>query len=86
MVSQTGFNSVMSHPETIKQMGLCLSNVDPQKCTSDEQRNKVYRTHVLVLELLAAVCLVPKGHPRVLEAFDNYKEVSIGFNFRFETF
>lgn len=29
---------------------------------------------MLVLELLAAVCLVPSGHKKVLEAFDNFKE------------
>lgn len=32
-----------------------------------------FRTHVLVLELLAAVCLVPSGHKKVLEAFDNFQ-------------
>ena len=65
----------MSHPDSINQICLCLSNVDPFKSGTEDQRNKVHRTHVLVLELLAAVCLVPKGHPRILEAFDHYKEV-----------
>jgi hypothetical protein len=35
-----------------------------QENTDEEQTEaemKKYRTHVLVLELLAAVCLVPKG-------------------------
>ena len=35
-----------------------------------------YRTKALVLELLAAVCLVSGGHEIILSAFDNFKEVS----------
>lgn len=34
------------------------------------------RTKALVLELLAAVCLVRGGHDIILSAFDNFKEVS----------
>lgn len=34
-----------------------------------------YRTKALVLELLAAVCLVRGGHEIILSAFDNFKEV-----------
>lgn len=34
------------------------------------------RTKALVLELLAAVCLVRGGHDIILAAFDNFKEVS----------
>lgn len=34
-----------------------------------------YRTKALVLELLAAVCLVRGGHDIILSAFDNFKEV-----------
>ncbi|NXD18631.1 FMNL3 protein, partial [Nothocercus nigrocapillus] len=33
------------------------------------------RTKALVLELLAAVCLVRGGHEIILAAFDNFKEV-----------
>lgn len=33
------------------------------------------RTKALVLELLAAVCLVRGGHDIILSAFDNFKEV-----------
>ena len=33
------------------------------------------RTKALVLELLAAVCLVSGGHDIILSAFDNFKEV-----------
>lgn len=35
----------------------------------------VLRTKALVLELLAAVCLVRGGHDIILSAFDNFKEV-----------
>lgn len=35
------------------------------------------RTKALVLELLAAVCLVRGGHDIILSAFDNFKEVRI---------
>lgn len=35
------------------------------------------RTKALVLELLAAVCLVRGGHEIILSAFDNFKEVRI---------
>lgn len=36
------------------------------------------RTKALVLELLAAVCLVRGGHEIILSAFDNFKEVDPG--------
>jgi len=35
------------------------------------------RTKALVLELLAAVCLVRGGHEIILSAFDNFKEVRV---------
>ncbi|NWW64523.1 FMNL2 protein, partial [Ifrita kowaldi] len=41
------------------------------------------RTKALVLELLAAVCLVRGGHEIILSAFDNFKEVC-GEKQRFE--
>ena len=34
-----------------------------------------FRTKALVLELLAAVCLVQGGHDLILAAFDHFKEV-----------
>lgn len=37
--------------------------------------NPLLRTKALVLELLAAVCLVRGGHDIILSAFDNFKEV-----------
>jgi len=36
-----------------------------------------FRTKALVLELLAAVCLVSGGHRIIIRAFDNFKEVSL---------
>ena len=37
------------------------------------------RTKALVLELLAAVCLVRGGHDIILSAFDNFTEVKYVF-------
>lgn len=39
--------------------------------------SSLLRTKALVLELLAAVCLVRGGHEIILAAFDNFKEVSL---------
>lgn len=41
------------------------------------------RTKALVLELLAAVCLVSGGHDIILSAFDNFKDVSTEIHFVF---
>ncbi|CAB1346621.1 unnamed protein product, partial [Coregonus sp. 'balchen'] len=57
-----GFNMVMSHPHAVNEIALSLNNKNP-------------RTKALVLELLAAVCLVRGGHEIILSAFDNFKEV-----------
>ncbi|EDQ84913.1 uncharacterized protein MONBRDRAFT_34498 [Monosiga brevicollis MX1] len=80
--SQFGFNTVMAHPDTINQICLCLGSVDPFSTGSDEltaaeegEQSRRYRTHILVLELLAAVCLVSKGHARILQAFDNFQRL-----------
>ncbi len=35
----------------------------------------MFRTKALVLELLAAVCLVRGGHEMIIAAFNNFKEV-----------
>uniref|UniRef100_A0A8C7JHB8 Formin-like 3 n=1 Tax=Oncorhynchus kisutch TaxID=8019 RepID=A0A8C7JHB8_ONCKI len=59
---QYGFNLVMSHAHAVNEIALSLNN-----------RNS--RTKALVLELLAAVCLVRGGHEIILSAFDNFKEV-----------
>ncbi|XP_028311559.1 formin-like protein 1 [Gouania willdenowi] len=67
---QSGFNLVMTHPHCVNQITLSLNSRNP-------------RTKALVLELLAAVCLVRGGHDIILSAFDNFKEVSREKN-RFE--
>ncbi|KAK2833198.1 hypothetical protein Q5P01_017087 [Channa striata] len=67
---QSGFNQVMSHPRCVNEITLSLNS-------------KNARTKALVLELLAAVCLVRGGHDIILSAFDNFKEVSKEKN-RFE--
>ncbi|KAJ0016078.1 hypothetical protein NQD34_014368, partial [Periophthalmus magnuspinnatus] len=67
---QSGFNVVMTHPRCVNEITLSLNNKNP-------------RTKALVLELLAAVCLVRGGHDIILSAFDNFKEVC-GEKRRFE--
>ncbi|KAJ8404276.1 hypothetical protein AAFF_G00340490 [Aldrovandia affinis] len=67
---QSGFNLVMTHPRCVNEITLSLNNKNP-------------RTKALVLELLAAVCLVRGGHDIILSAFNNFKEVS-GERNRFE--
>ncbi|XP_060112001.1 formin-like protein 1 isoform X2 [Heteronotia binoei] len=59
---QSGFSLVMNHPACVNEITLSLNNKSP-------------RTKALVLELLAAVCLVRGGHDIILAAFDNFKEV-----------
>ncbi|XP_067116311.1 formin-like protein 2 isoform X2 [Osmerus mordax] len=59
---QYGFNMVMSHPHAVNEIALSLNNRNP-------------RTKALVLELLAAVCLVRGGHEIILAAFDHFKTV-----------
>lgn len=44
-------------------------------CISLSLIHKSLRTKALVLELLAAICLVKGGHDIILSAFDNFKEV-----------
>ncbi|KAJ7987711.1 hypothetical protein DPEC_G00329330 [Dallia pectoralis] len=67
---QSGFNLVMAHTCCVNEIALSLNNRSP-------------RTKALVLELLAAVCLVRGGHDIILAAFDNFKEVC-GEKSRFE--
>ncbi|KAG5854967.1 hypothetical protein ANANG_G00043700 [Anguilla anguilla] len=67
---QSGFNLVMTHPRCVNEITLSLNNKNP-------------RTKALVLELLAAVCLVRGGHDIIISAFDNFKEVC-GEKNRFE--
>ncbi|XP_062363884.1 formin-like protein 1 isoform X2 [Cinclus cinclus] len=67
---QSGFSLVMNHPACVNEITLSLNN-------------KNARTKALVLELLAAVCLVRGGHDIILAAFDNFKEVC-GEKNRFE--
>ncbi|XP_069809219.1 formin-like protein 1 isoform X2 [Dendropsophus ebraccatus] len=67
---QSGFSMVMSHPSCVNQITLSLTNKNP-------------RTKALVLELLAAVCLVRGGHELILSAFNYFMEVC-GESSRFE--
>jgi formic-like protein len=71
MNNKYGFNMVIQHREAINCIALSLIH-------------KSLRTKALVLELLAAICLVKGGHEIILCSFDNFKKV-IGETKRFET-
>jgi hypothetical protein len=71
MNHQYGFNLVFAHTQAINCIALSLNH-------------RSLRTKALVLELLAAVCLVSGGHDIILSAFDNFKDVC-GEKLRFET-
>ncbi|KAK7791545.1 hypothetical protein R5R35_008345 [Gryllus longicercus] len=62
MNNKYGFNMVIQHREAIN-------------CIAFSLMHKSLRTKALVLELLAAICLVKGGHEIILSAFDNFKEV-----------
>lgn len=62
MNNKFGFNMVIQHREAINCIALSLIH-------------KSLRTKALVLELLAAICLVKGGHEIILSAFDNFKDV-----------
>ncbi|XP_060529722.1 formin-like protein isoform X3 [Cylas formicarius] len=71
MNNKYGFNMVIQHREAINCISLSLIH-------------KSLRTKALVLELLAAICLVKGGHEIILSAFDNFKEVCHE-RYRFQT-
>ncbi|CAF1327598.1 unnamed protein product [Adineta steineri] len=60
MNNQNGFNLVIQHTSALNYITLSL-------------QHKNYRCKALILELLAAVCLVELGHDVVLAAFDNFR-------------
>ncbi|KAH7965332.1 hypothetical protein HPB49_006077 [Dermacentor silvarum] len=60
MNNKFGFNMVIEHTQAINSIALSLNH-------------KSLRTKALVLELLAAICLVKGGHQIILNAFDNFK-------------
>lgn len=60
MNNKYGFNLMIQHREAINCIALSLIH-------------KSLRTKALVLELLAAICLVKGGHEIILQAFDNFK-------------
>lgn len=62
MNNKYGFNMMIQHREAINSIALSLIH-------------KSLRTKALVLELLAAICLVKGGHEIILSAFDNFKRV-----------
>lgn len=62
MNNKYGFNLVMEHSQAINCLALSLNHQSA-------------RTKSLVLELLAAICLVKGGHEIIICAFDNFKLV-----------
>lgn len=60
---QYGFNLVFAHKQAINCIALSLNH-------------KSMRSKALVLELLAAVCLVSGGHQLIINSFDHFKGVS----------
>ncbi|TRZ00317.1 hypothetical protein DNTS_034092 [Danionella cerebrum] len=75
---QLGFNQVMAHPNCVNEITLSLKNRSAR-----QPHHFGPRTKALVLELLAAVCLVRGGHEMILAAFNNFREVC-GEKNRFE--
>lgn len=71
MNNKYGFNMVIQHREAINCIAISLVH-------------KSLRTKALVLELLAAICLVKGGHEIILCSFDNFMKVC-GETKRFQT-
>lgn len=71
MNNKYGFNMVIQHREAINCIAISLVH-------------KSLRTKALVLELLAAICLVKGGHEIILGSFDNFMKVC-GETRRFQT-
>ena len=71
MNNKFGFNMIFDHREAVNCITLSLNHHS-------------LRTKALVLELLAAICLVKGGHHIILTAFDNFKDVC-GEPHRFHT-
>lgn len=63
-----------SHPQCVNSMSL---SAHPRTAHSKSYLIVFIRTKALVLELLAAVCLVRGGHEIILSAFDNFKTVKL---------
>lgn len=62
MNNKHGLSNVIQQQEAINAIALSL-------------KHNSLRTKALVLELLAAICLVQGGHEIILNAFDNFKDV-----------
>ena len=64
MNNKFGFNMVIKHKQAINSIALSLIH-------------KKLRIKALVLELLAAICLLKGGHNIILSAFDHFKQVAV---------
>jgi hypothetical protein len=61
-----------------------MANADSLPVIALSLRSPSLKTRALVLEILAAVCLIPGGHKRVLECVSQFARIS-GERARFET-
>ncbi|ORX99399.1 hypothetical protein LY90DRAFT_519907 [Neocallimastix californiae] len=68
---ESGLENLMDDPKLIVVIALCL-------------RSTSLRTRCVASEILAAVCMIPKGHNYVLQALTDFKEIA-GETKRFET-
>lgn len=71
MNNQAGLDSIFEYNNSINVIAMCL-------------RSSSTRTRTLVLEILAAVCLIPNGHKKVMEAITAFVDIA-GETKRFET-
>jgi len=71
MNNQAGLDSIFEYNNSINVIAMCL-------------RSSSTRTRTLVLEILAAVCLIPDGHKKVMEAITAFVDIA-GETKRFET-
>ncbi|BHF62975.1 Formin-like protein 2 [Sparganum proliferum] len=69
--NQRGCTMTFEHPESIETIALCLFHPN-------------FQTKTLVLELLAAVCLIVGGHERIVRAFELIR-ADLGEVHRFES-
>lgn len=71
MNNSHGLKSVMSHPNSLK--------IIAQSLSTDNMATKL-----MVMQILGAVCLVPDGHKKVLEAMTHFQEFA-GERLRWQT-
>ena len=61
-----------------------MENLESLNVIALSLRSPFLRTRAAVLEILGAVCLIPSGHKRIMEAMGNFARVT-GERSRFDT-